>query len=191
MLVRINLKNTNLSSSVVNISTKATSLDPCASVIAFSDPVYDDIGPGEIAEPNRGIRLVFSEECPDAATVTFAIDIFSDGYKFWSDTLSVDLVTGIVSSSSIRPTDYALEQNFPNPFNPTTTIGYQLPQSSEVDLSIYNQLGQKVATLVSAQQQAGRYQYDWDASGFASGVYFYILRTTTGFMESRKLILLK
>ena len=88
-------------------------------------------------------------------------------------------------------TTSVVAQNYPNPFNPTTTISYQLPAISKVDISIYNLLGQKVATLVSKKQQAGIYKIEWDASGFASGLYFYKLVTDENFVQSRKLILLK
>jgi len=70
------------------------------------------------------------------------------------------------------PTEYRLEQNYPNPFNPSTSISYQLSAASFVDLSIYNSLGQKAATLVSGKQAAGYYKVVWDASGFSAGVYF-------------------
>ena len=89
------------------------------------------------------------------------------------------------------PLSFVLHQNYPNPFNPVTTIEYQLPNASQVDLGIYNILGQKVATLVSARQPAGAYKVDWDASGFASGIYLYQLRTDNGFVQTRKLVLLK
>ena len=89
------------------------------------------------------------------------------------------------------PKKYTLSQNYPNPFNPTTAISYQLPAVSHVELSIYNILGQKVATLVSERQPAGNHKVEWNASGFASGVYFYRLETDQGFISSRKLILLK
>ena len=82
-------------------------------------------------------------------------------------------------------------KNYPNPFNPTTTISYQLPAVSLVDLSIYNVLGQKVTSLVSEKQQAGNYKVEWNAAGFSSGVYFYRMETGKGFVQSRKLILLK
>ena len=86
---------------------------------------------------------------------------------------------------------FKLEQNYPNPFNPKTTIKYQLPKSSLVNLTIYNLLGQKVAILVSAKQVAGTYKIEWDATRFASGVYYYKLETSSGFVQSKKLILLK
>ena len=90
-----------------------------------------------------------------------------------------------------EPQQFRLEANFPNPFNPKTRINYQLPVSGNVELSIYNLLGQKVATLVNRRQQAGNYSVEWDASDLSSGVYIYSLETDTGFKESRKLVLIK
>ena len=68
---------------------------------------------------------------------------------------------------------------------------YELPVSSEVDLSIYNILGQMVAALVTAKQPAGTFEAEWDAEGFPSGIYLYRLVTDKGFMQTRKLVLLK
>jgi hypothetical protein len=100
-------------------------------------------------------------------------------------------VTGIAEEGIAIPFKYSLSHNYPNPFNPVTTIEYQLPQVSHVDLSIYNLLGQKVATLVSAKQPAGRYSVTWDATGFSSGVYYYRLESGNGFIQTRKLVLIK
>ena len=88
------------------------------------------------------------------------------------------------------PIEHMLYQNYPNPFNPVTTINYQLQITNYIDLSIYNLLGQKVATLVSKHQQAGAYQVEWDASGFASGVYIYRLQAE-GKILNKKMLLLK
>ena len=88
-------------------------------------------------------------------------------------------VTGLIEPEKNEqiPDKFLLSQNYPNPFNPNTTISYWLSAASHADLSIYNILGQKIATLVSGQQQAGQYQVSWDASGLSSGVYFYRLVT--------------
>ena len=93
--------------------------------------------------------------------------------------------------------EYMLNSNYPNPFNPLTRIDYQLPGSSVVNLSIYNLQGQKIATLVSEVQNAGHYQVEWDASQFASGVYFYKIEVAdpanlqNEFRDIKKMILLK
>jgi len=73
--------------------------------------------------------------------------------------------------------NYILRQNYPNPFNSKTAISYQLAAISHVDLSIYNNLGKKVQTLISKNQPAGNYTAEWDAAGFAGGVYFCRLKT--------------
>jgi cytochrome c len=86
---------------------------------------------------------------------------------------------------------FVLTQNHPNPFNPATTIHYELPVAGNVELSIYNVLGQRVATLVSQRQPAGRHAVQWQAADFPGGVYFYRLETGTGLFQTKKLVLLK
>jgi parallel beta-helix repeat protein len=78
------------------------------------------------------------------------------------------------------PAEFAMSPNYPNPFNPTTTINYQLPVNREVTLIIYNLLGQKVETLVDGHVKAGCHSITWDASRFASGIYFYRLTARQG-----------
>jgi hypothetical protein len=85
---------------------------------------------------------------------------------------------------------FALEQNFPNPFNPSTNIRYTVDQSGPVRLAIYNMLGQQVAELVNQSQNAGTYQVTWNASGSASGVYFYRLESA-GQSLTRQMTLIK
>jgi hypothetical protein len=75
------------------------------------------------------------------------------------------------------PVEYSLDQNYPNPFNPTTTIAYTLPKAGDVQLVIYDVLGRQVASLVSATMPAGRHEISVDATGWASGLYVYDLRT--------------
>lgn len=93
--------------------------------------------------------------------------------------------------SDLKPNDIQLAQNFPNPFNPRTTIEFSLPRKSVVSLQIFNSLGQLVETLVSQELSAGTYSYHWQAGGFASGVYYYQLKTKSGWVQSKKLLLIK
>jgi hypothetical protein len=96
-----------------------------------------------------------------------------------------------------RPEAYALHENYPNPFNPETTIKYQLPEAGQVRLEVYNMLGQVVKTLVDNQfQNAGRYTLQWDATNnsgqpLSSGVYFYRVLAGGEFQSHKKMLLLK
>jgi N-acetylneuraminic acid mutarotase len=85
---------------------------------------------------------------------------------------------------------FSLSQNYPNPFNPGTVIRYALPVTCHLDLSIYNILGQKVATLVSEKQQPGQHQVQWDAAVFPSGIYYYMIKAGE-FKQVKKMIFLQ
>ncbi len=96
-----------------------------------------------------------------------------------------------INMASLAPVDdYRLFQNYPNPFNPKTAINYELRIRNDIQLTVYNSLGQKVATLISGEQSAGSHQIVWDASGFASGVYFYKLSVGRA-VQIRKMLLLR
>lgn len=99
-------------------------------------------------------------------------------------------LTALEELTNSYPTSFVLNQNYPNPFNPETVLSWQLAVGTEVDVSVYNVIGQKVTTLVSERQKAGYHQVEWDASGFASGVYFYILKAGE-FHDVKKMVLLK
>jgi hypothetical protein len=104
-------------------------------------------------------------------------------------------ITSIDNNSINKPSSIVLMQNYPNPFNPTTTISYRLLTTSDVDLSIFNNLGQKVKTLVKTKQSAGIYQFKWNGTSDESlevscGIYLYRLRANS-FIKTRKMILLK
>jgi len=98
--------------------------------------------------------------------------------------------TNVEVLSNEVPTEFSLNQNYPNPFNPITTINFSIQEASYVSLKIFNSLGEEVETLVAEELSAGNFNYDWNAKGFASGIYFYKLQTEN-FFETKKMILLK
>jgi hypothetical protein len=100
------------------------------------------------------------------------------------------LITGVQELSDAVPGSYELNQNYPNPFNPVTKIEFSLPQESDVTLTVYNSLGEKVALLINENLPAGKYSSSFDASALSSGVYFYRL-TAGSFSATNKMILIK
>lgn len=110
---------------------------------------------------------------------------FSGIWSFITPTL-----TAVNTKQVGTPKTFALSQNYPNPFNPSTTIKYSIPKSEFVNLTVYDDLGQKVATLVDQQQGAGNYEVSFNADRFASGVYFYVIRAGD-YTATRKMMPLK
>ena len=158
---------------------------------------------GRIAEDiNSSMQTI------DMSGVTYPLTVRVDGMdmRLMDETgknVNVNLKSGenvVISDATIQklmvsgesmPTVYALEQNYPNPFNPSTVIEFSLPEEvSNVKLSIYNALGEKVAELVNTSLTAGKYQYQWNAQNVATGMYIYELRTDK-FVSVKKMILLK
>jgi len=95
-----------------------------------------------------------------------------------------------LQSNDSNPGTFLLANNYPNPFNPSTTIEYTLSKPSEVDVSIYNSNGQKVETLLRSNHSSGKYQVTWNGSGHASGVYLYQIKADN-FFQSKKMLLIK
>jgi hypothetical protein len=99
-------------------------------------------------------------------------------------------ITSIDARIAYTPAAYTLSQNFPNPFNPTTTIRYGVPVRTHLTLTVFNTLGQKVAELVNGEVEAGYHDVQFDASKLASGVYFYQLKAGNR-VQARKLLLIR
>lgn len=104
-------------------------------------------------------------------------------YKYVYDPLSV-------KDESEQYLSYYLTQNYPNPFNPATRLKYSIPQDGFVNLSVFNLLGEKIVTLVNRNQKAGIYEVNFDAGGYASGIYFYSIQAGS-FKSVRKMLLMK
>jgi hypothetical protein len=108
------------------------------------------------------------------------------------DTVRFNLVpvSAVIYGQNIVPQDVYLKQNYPNPFNPSTQIEYGLAEAGQIKLTVYNLLGQLMAVLVDARQNAGVHRITWQPVQLAAGVYLYRLETDEG-QFTRKLILLK
>ncbi|MFZ1979439.1 MAG: T9SS type A sorting domain-containing protein, partial [Bacteroidota bacterium] len=116
-------------------------------------------------------------------------DLFAGtGHGVWRRSLN-DMVTVVKENSEI-PVSLSLLQNYPDPFNPTTTISFTIPSRSSVSLKIFDILGREVATIVSQELPAGTYSRQWNAAKMSSGIYFYRLQAGS-FTQTKRLVLLK
>ena len=146
----------------------------------------------EVSGDGDVVRLVFRVLRDFEDNARFEI---ADGLVFDPNQFANPLVGGVLDIQT-TPTEFALLQNFPNPFNPETTIGYELAESADVTLQIYNVVGQVVRTLMASESQSvGRYQVRWDGiddrgTPVSSGIYFYQI-SAGKFQDVRKLMLLK
>jgi protocatechuate 3,4-dioxygenase beta subunit len=164
-------------------------LDQNNQVVAFAMAdangsfVIDGMMPGDYTVvPDRADYM-------NAVTATANIDIYTSTNPFVSVKLENDNPSGTDNGTSVI-TDYQLSQNFPNPFNPSTTIRYSIPEAGVVTLKIFNILGKEVGTLVNGFQQAGSFNVTFDASNLPSGVYLYQIEAGS-FRATKKLTLLK
>jgi len=155
---------------------------------------------------NNAVGAIFGELCvdsmaegptedwdwlftPQTGAVTFA------GPFCWSITgLTPTDITELDNDNNL-PTEFGLGQNYPNPFNPTTTFEFSLPVKSNVEIQVFNVLGQKVTTLANQEYPAGVYQVTWDGTNdagqqIASGIYFYSMKAGS-YSETRKLMMVK
>ena len=105
--------------------------------------------------------------------------------SFYAANVPVNHISSEISNS------FTLSQNYPNPFNPDTKISYSLNHSGEVSLKVYDAEGKYIETLKNGFSEAGTYSVKWNGSDYSSGIYFYVLQTSTGFTETKKMLLIK
>jgi len=117
-------------------------------------------------------------------------DCNADGYAVFLDKVEMLGTVGITPIGTNVPKKYSISQNFPNPFNPTTKIKFDVPKNGNVTLEVFNNLGQLVSTLHNGYTNAGYYETSFDGSKLTSGMYFYKL-TSKDFTETKKMILVK
>lgn len=120
----------------------------------------------------------------------YNMDVSNAGYFVTVDDIYLGEPSAVQQIGNNIPDKFALSQNFPNPFNPTTTIQFDLAKGTDVKLVVYNSLGQEVAKVFEGYQKAGRYEASFDASKLSSGTYYYRL-TTDSFVETKKMVVLK
>lgn len=135
-----------------------------------------------------------NEEIPDLGVILIQVtdqnlSPAASGSYAEIDDLSFSILTD-VNDESAGVNDFSLEQNFPNPFNPSTRINYQIANDNFVTLKVYDIIGNEVAALVNNQQPAGKYSVDFNSANLPSGVYLYRLQAGN-YIQTRKMTLIK
>jgi hypothetical protein len=178
--------------------------DTTSQTLGGDSPISDamDTYPTTFA---TGARFVTSSWSGSASSWTFngqysmdsVANVTLSNYEKWTSSASVNVhatvyqtPTSVKSAGKNIPGTYMLYDNFPNPFNPSTMISYDLPIASNVKLTVYDILGKQVTTLVNQHQNPGKYGVRFDASRLASGVYLYRLEAGN-FVQTKKLELIK
>lgn len=163
----------------------ATGTGVVANLVFKLDPTVDkvELKAFETQNPNHSLTYYYNDYStgrPEVKVVRPELNFASIAYSGGGEAV---------------PTEYALNQNWPNPFNPETTVSFALPEAGEVEVTVFNVLGQQVKTLASGHHEAGTYEVIWDGadesgSKVASGIYFYRAKIND-FAKTRKMVLLK
>jgi hypothetical protein len=170
-----NISETNPAANVeVNLSKKSSSLN-----FSRESETIDMIEANAVAKASFTFDVNRNAQINRKDTVEFMITS-SDGI----------MMTKQFIFSYTGPKEFKLEQNFPNPFNPTTKIQYQLPQDAKVTLKVYDILGSEVATLVNEEQEAGYKEIQFNGSNIASGMYVYRLQASN-YISTKKMMVVK
>jgi hypothetical protein len=147
------------------------------------------IMPGQPDSSMVYLRMLDTTDFRMPPLATSIVDEFgSNLIREWIDSLGV---TTSIINRDLMASQYQLYPAYPNPFNPSTVISWQLAVSTYTELKIYNLLGQEIVTLISENLKPGKHQIEWNAAGNASGIYYYRLTTSSGYSATKKLVLLR
>ena len=175
-------------------------------VVLFSKSIILPIGSGTFETDNKASSYsqfsmpieYWSSETPDSAWIYFTIEDTTENTTAGSYAVIDDLSFGNSTSANLEeeiPSAFVLKQNYPNPFNPTTTIEYSIAEGSNVDLKVYNILGEEVAVLANGFFAAGSYKINFSAKNLPSGIYIATLNASAQsgltFSKSMKMNLIK
>jgi uncharacterized Ntn-hydrolase superfamily protein len=160
----------------LNIQIYNTGVGTLSSVTDLSNGIYEATITAPVAMGTDTISAI-------VISGTDTVEIFQKAVVYYDNPVSIN-------DKPISSNEFYLFQNSPNPFNPSTVISYQLPRNGNASLTVYDVLGNQVATLVDEFRPAGKYKVEFDAAKLPSGIYFYKLQVEN-FLDTKKMILIK
>ncbi len=196
-------ENTYIGIKILSEATKAVAVFPWYLEYTDNDSGYYAWLTGGISTdtlvtgPLGGVGIIGTDSVElqpqGMRTVYMAIAVGADEASMLANMAFAEGHYGVITEVEepvSRSMDYKLSQNFPNPFNPSTTISFSIPERQRITLDIYNLLGEKVASVLNKEMDQGSYDIHFDASSLSSGIYFYTLRAGN-FTSTKKMMLLK
>jgi hypothetical protein len=172
--IYVTLKNNGKTAAATDIEAQLVSMDTSWVRVQATTQTYPDIPPGETGRNFISSRLDILDAYPGNTPIPMEIQISSQGTVFWSDSFSITAdLTDVQSMVKSGPSRFALSDNYPNPFNPETTIEYAVKEPCEVRLIVTNLLCQTVKELIHSYHQPGEYTVHVNMDENSSGLYFY------------------
>ena len=162
------VRNEGTTKTVKDVSLRLRTTENWVTSISPAELAVPDVPPGATVETTARCTASYLDSLRQNS-LSLEIEVMSDGCAYWTQSRAF---TGTRELADVA-LEYELDQNYPNPFNPTTEIRYQISELSNVSLKVYDVLGREVRTLVNRKKGPGTYEVRFDASGLASGVYFY------------------
>ena len=154
---------------------------------------FDDLASGESSD-SYNIIVATNDNCGAGTSIVINANIASGGAVYWEDSFALTMEALNISQDNI-PARYSLGEAFPNPFNPATTISYEIPNSEFVSIDIYNLMGRHIKSLVNMNQNPGYKTIEWNATNnsnqpVSAGMYIYTIQAGE-FLATKKMLLLK
>ena len=190
------LKNTDTTTTVSDVNVWISTDDKRINKMGNNYSEFYDLPAGGTTTSKQNFSFSFFNDTIKSSInkenpIKIKLDIYSKNRLLWIDTLDFyysELVDVEKSNNLINT--FNLSDNFPNPFNPTTTINYSIPKKSNVVIKVYDILGNEIEALVNEEKSTGNYEVEFDGSKLSSGVYFYQLKAGE-YIETKKMILLR
>jgi hypothetical protein len=173
-------------SNLLNLAINLKSKDPLIKSITPEQTILSYIKPGQT---RKTPTFTVSVDTTFTGRLNLSFSISSEDWPFWVIDTTIDVSTAI-NQVELLQLAFGLEQNYPNPFNSVTSISWQLAESSQVTLKVFDIVGRTVATLVDEQRPQGKYETQFNAATLPKGIYFCQLKAGE-FCQTRKMILLE
>ena len=197
LAMSVELLNSGASGMVPGVTIEIIDHDTtCLGSVSNNSLFYGTIDPGETLDQEAGFFMInINDECEIGHEAYVVVNIMVMSDICWTDTVSFTIGEQLYSATESIPKEFSLSNAYPNPFNPFTTLSYDLPKDSFINLTVFDMMGRKIKTLVNGQQSAGIKTVKWNSTNeqgetVSAGVYLYKLKAES-FIETKKMVLLK